>query len=416
MSGAARQARTASSTAHRETSTAQFSPDGRQIVSASFDDRVLLWDVSSGRSRAVPTLPGEKYAAAIDATGERIAIGGATPLVIQASDGSARVQVRGHGGYVNALAFSPDSKHLLTGSDDGTGRMWNVRTGGLERTLGGHEGVVRGVAYSDDGQSVATAGSDGTVRVWRADGGDPVTLVGHEGAVNTARFNRRGDRLVSAGDDGTIRVWDAAGGDALVVLHRHEGIASGADFSGDGRDVVSAGDDGVRITPCECVGASRTRCASPGRVHSTRSAPLNASGSCPASDRAPHGRGHLYARAGAASKLETSIGSCQTTLASRRTRIRLWPGIESADETSTMSSARIPRTTRRPGPRRAVYSRRSRSRRDSRPAPRCRSPELYEAWCPLVGWFGWSPGMTPRPPPRLAACAWSWRVGARRVR
>ena len=242
-------------TGHHQMSFAQLSPDDRRIVSASFDDRVLLWDVESGGSRVVPTLPGEKYAAAIDATGERIAIGGATPLVIQAADGSARLQLRGHRGYVNALVFAPDSLHLLTGSDDGTARVWNARTGALERTLRGHAGVVRGVAYSDDGRSIATAGSDGTVRVWPADGGDAVILVGHEGAVNTAAFNGRGDRLVSAGDDGTIRVWDAAGGDALVVVHRHEGIAGGADFSGDGRVVVSAGDDGARITACEVCGS-----------------------------------------------------------------------------------------------------------------------------------------------------------------
>jgi WD40 repeat protein/DNA-binding SARP family transcriptional activator len=239
---------------HKDVSYAQFSPDGTQIVSASHDGSVLLWDARTGRSRRVPTLDGLKYAAAIDASGQRIAVGGATPLVIQAPDGSARRRLDGHRGYVNALVFSPDSEHLLTGSDDGTARVWNARSGALARTLRGHEGTVRSVAYSDDGQLIATAGSDGTVRVWPAHGGDPVILVGHEGQVNTASFDARGDRLVSAGTDGTIRVWDTDGGDALLVLHRHEGSASGADFSRDGRSVVSAGNDGMRITPCDVCG------------------------------------------------------------------------------------------------------------------------------------------------------------------
>jgi len=236
---------------HTDASLPRFSPDGSRIVSASPDGSVLLWDVKSGRRHVVPTLPGRKLAAAIDGTGRRIAIGGNTPLVIQAPDGSARVTLRGHRGRVNALVFSPDGKQLLTGSDDGTARIWNARSGALERTLRGHGATVRSVSHSDDGRRIATAGSDGTVRVWPADRGDAVILVGHQGAVNTADFDNHGDRLVSAGDDGTIRIWDAAGGDALVVLHRHEGIASGADFSGDGRDVVSAGEDGMRITPCE---------------------------------------------------------------------------------------------------------------------------------------------------------------------
>jgi WD40 repeat protein len=238
----------------KDVSYAQFSPDAGQIVSASDDGTVRLWEVKTGRSRVVPTLDGSKYAAAIDASGKRIAIGGATPLVIQAPDGTPRLRLRGHHGYVNALAFSPDSQHLLTGSDDGTARVWNARSGGLERTLRGHEGIVRGVSYSEDGQWIATAGGDGTARVWPADGGDAVILVGHQGPVNTARFDGRGDRLVTAGNDGTIRVWDTAGGDALVVLYQHEGSASGADFSSDGRSIVSAGNDGVRITPCEVCG------------------------------------------------------------------------------------------------------------------------------------------------------------------
>ena len=238
---------------HRASSSAQLSPAGTQIVSASDDGSVRLWDVASGRQRLVPTLDGQKLAATIDASGQRVAIGGTTPLVIQRPDGSGRIRLGAHQVAVNVLAFSPDGMHLLSGGDDGVVRVWNARSGSLEQTLRGHEGVVRDVSYSDDGRSIASAGSDATVRVWPADGGDAVILVGHESTVNTARFDDSGDRIVSAGVDGTVRVWSVAGGEALVVLQRYAGDASGADF-GKGRDVVSAGDDVMRVATCEVCG------------------------------------------------------------------------------------------------------------------------------------------------------------------
>jgi WD40 repeat protein/DNA-binding SARP family transcriptional activator/energy-coupling factor transporter ATP-binding protein EcfA2 len=237
-----------------ESSYAQFSSDAAQIVSASDDGSVRLWDAATGRERLVPTLAGQKLSAAYDATGQRLAVGGVTPLVIQRPDGTHRIRLRASRARINIVVFSPDSKHLLTASDDGAARIYNARSGALERTLRGHEGVVRHVSYSDDGRSIATAGSDGTVRIWPADGGDPVILVGHESAVNTANFDAGGDRVVSAGDDGTVRVWDATGGEALVVLQRYAGIASGADF-GAGRSVVSAGDGVMRVTACEVCGS-----------------------------------------------------------------------------------------------------------------------------------------------------------------
>lgn len=77
----------------RTPSAPQLSPAGSQIVSASEDGSVRLWDVRTGRQRVVPTLGGPKFSAAIDASGRRIAVGGATPLVIQAPDGRDRVRM-----------------------------------------------------------------------------------------------------------------------------------------------------------------------------------------------------------------------------------------------------------------------------------------------------------------------------------
>jgi WD40 repeat protein len=236
--------------------SARFSPDAKQIVGASYAGQVRLWDVASGRSRLVPTSSGKKLDVAIDRSATRIAVCGNVPLVIQSLDGTHVMRLQGHRERVNALAFSPDGNHLLTGSDDATARIWNARTGNLERILSADQGVVSAVSYSKDGRRVAISGTAGTVAIWPVAGGPVVLLDGHTLAVNSAEFNARGDRIVTAGADGTVRVWDAGSGEPIVTLDHYDGSASAADFSRDGRSVVSAGGDGMRLVRCEVCGSA----------------------------------------------------------------------------------------------------------------------------------------------------------------
>jgi WD40 repeat protein/DNA-binding SARP family transcriptional activator len=239
-------------------SFAKFSPDGTLVGSTSWDGRVRVSDPAGDTTRAIRSHGSPNWSVAVDPQATRIAVGGNDrhPRVLIVSlSGGRPLRLTGHAGAVYDVEFSPDGKHVLTASEDGTARIWNAHDGRLERTLSGHEEAVKTARYSPDGEFVVTAGKDGTARVWRVSDGSSRVLRGHRGALTSAAFNRRGDRIVTSGVDGTVRVWSAGGGDPLLVVDRHQGSALGAAFTPDGR-VASVGDDFIlRVVPCEVCGS-----------------------------------------------------------------------------------------------------------------------------------------------------------------
>ena len=74
----------------------------------------------------------------------------------------------GHSDWVSSVAFSPDSKQVVSGSDNPTVRLWDAATGALLQTLEGHNGPVNSVAFSPDSKQVVSGSDDQTVQLWDA--------------------------------------------------------------------------------------------------------------------------------------------------------------------------------------------------------------------------------------------------------
>jgi WD40 repeat protein len=128
------------------------------------------------------------------------------------------------------------------GKEDGTVRLWDLRTGRQIAVLGGHEvGKLVDAALDTSGEYLVTSASDGTARLWKtADGAAVAVLRGHDKSVLQANFSPDGTRVMTlGGDDGTVRLWRVPSGEALTVL-RHQGAVTSAQFCANGARIVTA--------------------------------------------------------------------------------------------------------------------------------------------------------------------------------
>jgi WD40 repeat protein len=139
----------------------------------------------------------------------------------------------GHTAFVQAIAFSPDGRALVTGSEDATLRVWDPSTRACLRVLSAHGGAVNSLAFTPDGARLLTASDDRTVRVWEVATWEVTrVLEGHRGCVSEVRAAGH-DRAVSCGDDGTVRLWDLASGACLREMHQSSWV-NAMDVSPDG--------------------------------------------------------------------------------------------------------------------------------------------------------------------------------------
>jgi len=150
-----------------------------------------------------------------------------------------------HDDYVLSVAFSPDGRYVVSGSLDGTARVWDAASG-KEIARMTHDFPVSSVAFSSDGKYVASGGNE-TARVWETATGKEIARMTHDDIVSSVAFSPDGKYVVSGSLDKTTRVWEAASGVEIARM-THDDIVSSVAFSPDGKYVVSgSGDKTARV-------------------------------------------------------------------------------------------------------------------------------------------------------------------------
>jgi WD40 repeat protein len=227
-----------------------FSPDGRTLVTTDYwGNSARFWDVASGQPLAMgPLRHGKRVRAlAFSADGQWVVTGSydGTAKVWEAATGVLRATLP-HGDGVVAVAFNPEGNRVVTGGTDGQARMWDAATGQPLGPPMPHRATVRAVAFDPQEERLLTASEDGTARLWDAATGHPLgDPMVHGGAVWVAAFSPDGQRVLTGSWDGTARLWDAATGRPRGMPLAHDNQVQAVAFSPGGRLAVTGSWDGT---------------------------------------------------------------------------------------------------------------------------------------------------------------------------
>ncbi len=272
--------------------SAEYSPDGKRIVTAGNDKTVRVWDAGTGKQlmalSAFEEVGGHacyghdgtkiisrdaKAARVWDAeTGKELLTlrqdlidnvafspdgrqvlteGGDTTTIWDATTGKEQTVLKDAESFrFWSAAYSPDGKQVVTaesGAKD-TARIWDAATGATLFVLEGHSDTVWDAVYSSDGKRIVTASKDKTARIWDAATGNPLSVLsGHTDNVWDATFSPDGEQVATASEDGTTRIWDAATGKELLVLRGQDSGGWSAVYSPDGKQIATFTHEGPAL-------------------------------------------------------------------------------------------------------------------------------------------------------------------------
>src|SRR3972149_6182232 len=232
-----------------------MSQDG-QYLAIGLRDTVWLWDtINLGRDKKILQGSGIRDVTALRfrEDGRFLAVGGYRTIEIwDVPEGKLYKRIDGHGEYITTLTFTPDGRFLAAGSRGASHEiwLWEVSSGRLVKTLRWdwkYADEVRAITFSRDGLYLASVAADRIIRIW------DVRTGAVEKNINTERADIPGvidfspdSRLLAAGTaQGQVIWWKIADGTLVRLINAHISSVTSVAFREDGRSVISTGLDRV---------------------------------------------------------------------------------------------------------------------------------------------------------------------------
>lgn len=243
-----------------------YSPDGKFLTYGTMDNKIHIWDTKKEKYlRMLDPHSDEKhtysdmhdirhshsvYALAYSPDGKILVSGSENGKILlwNPKRGWWYKTSKTPKGAVTAVTFSPDSKTFISNGNGNKIDVWDVKRAEHKQSLEVkfNTGSITSVAYSPDGRTIAAGCIDKTIYCWNAGIGVlRQILSGHTARVTSVSFSPDGKLLASSSYDRTIRLWNTETGQHQQTISGHLGRVTSVTFSPNGRTLASASDDGT---------------------------------------------------------------------------------------------------------------------------------------------------------------------------
>ncbi len=229
---------------------------------SDFDGPFLLrcWpknEIWNQKSPLISTLIGHNDSVqSVDITPDgRIAVSGSNDKTIRVWDIKSLICLRilvGHTDTVNSVKLTPDGRMAVSGSSDKTLRVWNLENWNCLRIISGHTDAIMGVSITPDGRRAVSVSLDKSLRIWDLKNGHCIRkLVGHTDRVHCVDITPDGRKAVSGGADKSVKIWDLERGNYLGIPG-HDWTITSVKVTLNGLHILSVSrDKSVRIRDLE---------------------------------------------------------------------------------------------------------------------------------------------------------------------